>query len=233
MVEFSTRQMAALDALDGYIFKKDSPSCGLYRVKVYAAAGAPVKNGTGLYARTFVSRYPLIPVEEEGRLCDAPLRENFIEKVFCYHRLRLMLMERFSRSRFVEFHTQHKYLLMAHSIPHYRALGQMIAEIKNYPAAHFKEDYSQGFMQALSVLPTRKKHTNVLHHIFGYLKKEIGSSERNDILGTIEDFHLGLIPLIVPVTLLSHYIRACRIDYLLDQIYLTPHPKELMLRNHV
>lgn len=222
-----------LQNLSGYILKKDSPSCGMGRVKVYAEGGMPQKHGVGLYARQLMDRFPLLPIEEEGRLNDAKLRDNFIVRVFAYHDLQCLFEKKFSRGAVVKFHARYKYLLLAHSPKHYQSMGKLVAAIAEYPAAEFRDLYSREFMAALSVKATTRKNVNVLHHIFGFLKDRLTSEERADILQVIEDYHGEFVPLIVPLTLLKHYVNKFDVAYIKDQVFLTPHPKELMLRNHV
>ncbi len=221
------------EKLSGYILKKDSPSCGMERVRVYDGKGIPSRTGRGLFASTLIDRYPLLPVEEEGRLQDARLRENFIVRVFAYKRLQDLFLSPYKRGKIVVFHARHKYLLMAHSVTHYRQLGQLVAEIKRYKPAEFINKYSQLFMEALAVKTTPRKNVNVLQHIMGYLKNNLHAAEKQYILNVIDDYHKELVPLIVPITLIRHYIEKFNIEYIRDQVYLNPHPKELMLRNHV
>ena len=219
--------------LCGYILKKDSPSCGMERVRVYGDKGMPARNGRGMYASALLAYFPLLPVEEEGRLQDARLRENFIVRVFAYKRLQDLFGGLYKRGDIITFHARHKYLLLAHSPEHYRTLGQLVANIKKYKPAEFIDNYSRLFMETLSVKTTARKNVNVLHHIMGYLKQNLDGYEKKYILDVIEDYHKGLVPLVVPVTLIRHYIEKFDIEYIRDQIYLNPHPKELMLRNHV
>lgn len=235
MNSYSTRKARQLErlSLSGYILKKGSPSCGMERVRVYAGSGIPSRDGVGLFARALLDRFPMLPIEEEGRLNDARLRENFIVRVFAYHRLQRLFRGRFSRDAVVKFHTVHKYLLLAHSPKHYKMLGQLVAAVAKLPPAEFRTKYSESFMEALAVKTTTKKNVNVLQHILGYLKERLGPAEKEDILRVIEDYRDELVPLIVPITLLRHYIATFEVEYIRDQIYLNPHPKELMLRNHV
>ncbi len=226
------RELAQLD-LCGYILKKDSPSCGMERVPVRNEKGMPMKNGRGLFATHLLRGLPLLPVEEEGRLHDARLRENFIVRVFAYHRLQELFRGRFSRGAVVTFHSREKLLLMAHSPKHYKEMGQLVAAVKKHAPGEFKTRYTSLYMEALSVKTTVKKNINVLQHMLGYLKDHLASAEKQDILQVMEDYRNELVPLIVPLTLLKHYLKIHGIDYLNDQIYLHPHPKELMLRNHV
>lgn len=225
-------ELSELD-LSGYVFKKDSPSCGVERVRIYNEHGMPSRSGVGLFARGFLEQFPLIPVEEEGRLCDAPLRENFIERVFCYRRYQDLLRSGVTRQAVVRFHTIHKYLLLAHSQQHYELLGRLVGRAEQYRQKELAVRYGELFMKALAVKATVRKHVNVLQHILGYFKERLKSQEKVELLGVIDDYHRGLTPLIVPLTLIKHYVQLFNVDYILDQVYLNPHPKELMLRNHV
>jgi len=235
MNRFSVQRVKALQPLDlsGFILKSKSPSCGMERVRYYADSGMPSSNGPGLFARALMEEYPHLPVEEEGRLNDPHLRENFIERVFCYHRLQNMWQEGFSRDALVRFHTAHKYLLMAHSNRHYQELGRLVANMTKVRPAKLQEEYTAHFMGGLLVKATVKKHVNVLQHIFGYFSDKIAAEERKDILATIDDYHKELVPLIVPITLFRHFVNKLNISYIQGQVYLNPHPKEMMLRNRV
>ena len=235
MLAFCDSKLAELETanLCGFIFKKDSPSSGLYRVKVYDAKGMPAKNGSGLFAAAVVRRFPLLPVEEEGRLCDPMLRENFIERVFSYHRWHCFIASGFSYDRLVEFHTAHKLLLMAHSPDIYRKLGVLVAHGKGTRPDELLAAYEQLFMQGLTLLATSRKNSNVLQHIMGYFKKQLSAVEKQELLEVIGQYHDNLLPLVVPITLLRHYVNKYDQQYLKGQYYLAPHPAELMLRNHV
>jgi len=232
---FSKKRVQEFDSteLDGFVFKKDSPSCGVYRVRLYNDSGMPNTKGRGLFAATFIDRNPLVPVEEEGRLNDPALRENFVERVFCYHRWRMLTQSRLSRRALIAFHAQHKFLLLAHSQSHYQKLGRLVADSKQYAPREVMSEYGTLFMEALKIKATTRKHVNVLQHLAGYFKKQLVSLERQELVQVIQDYHNGFTPLIVPLTLIMHYVRLHQIKYLLDQVYLNPHPKELMLRNHV
>jgi len=218
--------------LAGYVLKKDSPSCGMERVKVYGD-GMPTKSGRGLFAEGLLSRFPNLPVEEEGRLCDPRLRDNFVERVFAYDRLRRFFSGRWTVGGLVAFHTAHKLQIMAHAPKSYEKLGRLVARAKGLPREKVRESYETEFMQGLRVVATVSRNTNVLHHILGYFKKLLDAEARAELLGLIEDYRRGLVPLIVPITLIRHFVRRYSITYLAGQIYLEPHPKELMLRNHV
>lgn len=221
--------------LSGYVLKRASPSCGMERVPVKGGKGnMPRKKGTGLFAAELMRRLPLLPVEEEGRLNDPLLRENFIVRVFAYHRLQQLFGGgRFRRGDVVAFHSRQKYLLMAHSPKHYKQLGQLVAQVKDYTPGEFRRAYEQAYMEALALQATRRKHVNVMQHLLGYLKKDLGAAERADILRVIEQYRAGTVPLVVPLTLLNHHLTVNQVDYLLDQVYLRPAPEELALRNHV
>ena len=223
----------AQEALCGYVLKKDSPSCGMVRVRVYDENGVPARDGVGLYAAALMERFGSLPVEEEGRLHDANLRENFIERVFAYHRLRGLFAPRWKHSDVVDFHTRHKLLLMAHSPRGYKALGRFVAEGKKHPRQEFRTCYEAEFMSALKAHATKGRHTNVLQHIMGHFSDELDPDSRQELVDVIADYRSGLTPLVVPLTLVRHYVRAFQVEYLADQFYLDPHPKELMLRNHV
>ena len=218
--------------LSGYVFKKDSPSCGTRRVRVYTRESRLLGTGKGLFADAFQRTFPLTPVEDEGRLRDSGLRENFIERVFGYHRWQ-MLNARLTRGRLVSFHTAHKYLLLAHSQRHYRELGRVVANTQQRSARELARTYGPLFMEALAVKTTIRKHVNVLQHLAGHLKSALSSAARAELHEVISDYQHGLVPLSVPVTLIRHYVRILDVPYLRGQIYLAPHPKELMLRNHV
>ncbi|MCS6291635.1 MAG: DUF523 and DUF1722 domain-containing protein [Nitrospira sp.] len=233
--KMTTGRLAELGNLDlsGYVFKRGSPSCGVERVRVYTEHAMPSHNGVGIFARAFIEHFPLIPVEEEGRLCDAPLRENFIERVFCYRRYQDLLRNGVTRQAVVRFHTIHKYLLLAHSAQHYQALGRLVGQAEHHRPKELALKYGELFMKALAVKATVRKHVNVLQHILGYFKTQLGPSQKTELLGVISDYHQGLTPLIVPLTLIKHYVHLFDVGYIRDQVYLNPHPKELMLRNHV
>ena len=218
--------------LCGFIFKSDSPSSGLERVKVYDPNGVPVKKGVGLFARVFIDHFPLLPVEDEGRLHDPLLRENFIESIFVWKRWREINEQNRSKGGLVDFHSRHKLLIMAHSPKYYQALGQWVAQGKGVSLDDLLLQYQELLSSALRQKPTNKKNANVLQHILGYFKKDLSADEKQEALEVIENYALGLVPLIVPVTLLNHYVRKYHQPYLRDQYYLNPHPLELQLRNH-
>jgi uncharacterized protein YbgA (DUF1722 family)/uncharacterized protein YbbK (DUF523 family) len=224
----------ARDDLDGYVLKKDSPSCGMERVKVYEPGGAPAaRSGRGLFAAALLERLPLLPVEEEGRLSDPRLRENFIERVFAHRRVKQLFAARWTIGALVQFHAAHKLALLAHSTTAYQALGRLVARAADLPRAELRAQYESAFMGALAVMATPRRHANVLQHMLGYFRKSLDDQSRQELAGSIADYQAGLVPLVVPITLFRHHVRRCGIAYLASQVYLEPHPKELMLRNHV
>lgn len=233
MLEFCRRKVEALEGEDlcGFIFKSKSPSSGLFRVKVYSE-GVPSKSGSGLFAAAVVEHFPHLPVEEEGRLNDPDLRENFLERVFSYRRWKDLLLAKPTLGMLVEFHTRHKLLMMAHSPAIYRDMGSLVAHGSEMDLPQLLQRYEDLFMKGLELHATVKKQTNVLQHIMGYFKKQLSSSEKEELLEVIRQYHDHLVPLIVPVTLLKHYVKKYDQQYLKDQVYLSPHPTELMLRNH-
>lgn len=235
MNKYSRRTMPRLEKHDlcGYILKKGSPSCGMERVKVYTEGGMPSKSGRGVYTGVLIERFPLLPVEEEGRLNDARLRENFLERVFAYRRMKTLFTGRWTLGDLVRFHTGEKLNLLAHDPQKYRALGKLVAGAKKVPRADLRAGYEEAFMTALGRIATVRKNTNVLQHAQGHLKKLLTSVEKQELVDLIQDYHLGLVPLVVPITLLRHHVRIHGVEYLAGQTYLEPHPKELMLRNHV
>lgn len=233
MNEWARRRVNQLaeEDLCGFIFKSKSPSSGMERVKVYDANNMPHTIGTGLFARAFKDRFPFLPVEEEGRLHDMALRENFIESVFVFRRWRDTVSP-FTADKLVIFHTEHKLLIRAHSEKHYRDLGRIVAAAGKMDAENLLTSYQENLAAAMKLLPTVKKHVNVLMHMMGYFKKVLSGDEKQELLEVIERFRNYYVPLIVPITLMNHYVRKYREPYLLHQYYLNPHPTELKLRNH-
>lgn len=214
--------------LSGYVFKSKSPSCGLARVPVYGEEGR--RTGAGIYARVITTAHPLLPVEEEGRLHDPDLRDNFLERVFAYRRWQVLRV-RISAARLVAFHTAHKLVLMAHGPASARALGRLVADVRPASARRIGADYGRAFMQAMARPATRKTHTNVLMHAMGYLKRELSADDKVELLALIDDYRRGRVPLLAPLTLLRHHLRLHPDPFLAQQLYLYPDPDELMLRS--
>ncbi len=234
MVTWARKRVQELEKEDlcGFIFKSRSPSSGMERVRVYNEKGIPEKKGVGMFARIFMEHFPLLPVEEDGRLHDIKLRENFIERIFALKRWRDLLGEKKSRGRLVAFHTQHKLLILSHSQKHSRILGKLVAAAKSISPKQLYPQYQALFMEALKLKTTVKKNINVLQHMMGYFKKQLSADEKHELLETFDQYREGYIPLIVPLTLISHYVRKYDQPYLKQQVYLNPHPVELKLRNH-
>ena len=234
MLKYSNEQIAVLreQQLCGYIFKSKSPSSGMERVKVYPEhGGAAGKTGVGIFAKEFMAAFPLLPVEEEGRLHDPILRENFIERIFVMQRWYLMLNNKPKAGDIVNFHTHHKYLMLSHSTEYYRQMGKLVANLKDINGV--LPQYFQLLMTGLKKPATPQKHQNVLLHILGYFKKELDTAEKQELIELIDQYKQGLVPLIVPITIINHYVRKYDKTYLAEQHYLSPHPLELKLRNHV
>lgn len=235
MLAYSEQRVTELRELelDGYVLKKDSPSCGMQRVKVWGLGGPKRKDGVGLYARVLLAAWPHLPIEEEGRLCDPILRENFVERIFCRNRWRALVRGGRTRGRLVEFWTAHKLLVRAHDEVGYQRLGKLVGSAKKGSADALYAEFEGAFFDALSKRATTRKHVNVLQHAMGYLREALDPGERVQLTEAIEDYRRGLLPLVVPITLVRFQIKKHAIEYLLGQLYFDPHPKELMLRNRV
>ena len=234
MIQWARKRVAELEKeeLSGFIFKSNSPTSGMERVKVYNETGIPMKKGVGIFARVFMEHFPLLPVEEEGRLHDPKLRENFIERIFTLERWRETLGGRESRGNLVNFHTKHKMLILSHSPHHHRVMGKLVAQAKDIPLKGLYEQYQKLLMGALGLKSTPRKNINVLTHILGYLKKRLSPDEKQELFEIIELYRQGIVPLIVPITLINHYERKYDQPYFKEQYYLHPHPLELQLRYH-
>jgi len=235
MVLWAKERMTKLAAenLCGFIFKSDSPSSGMERVKVYDTGGMPAKTGVGIFARIFMASFPLLPVEEEGRLHDTHLRENFIERLFTLTRWREIRDRKSSRGALVDLHSRHKLLLLSHSTRLYQVRGKLVASQKSLNLQDLFGQYETLLMETLQLKTTPKKNVNVLQHMMGYFKEQLSADEKKELLELIDHYQKGFLPLIVPLPLIGHYVRKYDQPYLRDQIYLNPHPLELQLRNHV
>ena len=235
MVRWAKRRVVEFEEEDlcGFIFKSDSPSSGMERVKVYNEKGMPVKKGIGMFARIFMEHFHLLPVEDEGRLHDPELRENFIERIFTLKRWRGVLGKKENRGNIVDFHTKHKLLILSHSPKHYKMMGKLVAQAKDLPLKELYWQYQTLLMESLRLKTTPKKNANVLQHMMGYFKEQLSSDEKKELLEVIDHYRKEYIPLVVPMTLINHYVRKYDQPYLKQQVYLNPHPLELQLRNHV
>jgi uncharacterized protein YbgA (DUF1722 family)/uncharacterized protein YbbK (DUF523 family) len=234
MMTWARRRTAELERenLCGFIFKSRSPSSGMERVKVYDERGGLAGRAPGMFARLFMEQFPLLPVEEDGRLRDAVLRENFIERIFALSRYRESIADTKSVKALTDFHARHKFLLMAHSPAHTRAMGRLLADGTHTGPAALRAAYEAQLLEALGLKATIRKHVNVLQHMLGFFKAVLSADEKQEILEVLDAYRRALVPLIVPVTLLQHYVRKYAVTYLQDQVYLHPHPLELKLRNH-
>lgn len=233
MIAYAEKAAAECNHLSGYIFKSKSPSCGMERVKVYSEAGNPLESSSGIYAAGIMRQYPALPVEEEGRLMDPHLRENFIERVFIYHRWQQYRQQGLTSASLVDFHSRHKFIVLAHDEPVYRELGRLVAEAGKGDLSETADEYLGLLMRALKKPATNKTHTNVLQHIMGFFKENMSAADKQELLEVIDEYRRGQLPLIVPITLIRHYLRLHPNDYIWSQYYLEPHPRELQLRNKV
>lgn len=223
------------EQLCGYVLKRGSPSCGRGRIRIYPASGdgPPTRDGVGLFAAALLDAFPDLPIEEEGRLEDARLRESFVERVFAYHRLSTLFAQRWSLGDLVHFHTAEKMALLAHATDGYRALGRLVATGATLSRAALAARYRSHFMAILAVPSTPGRHANVLMHLLGHLRDRLDPDARRELLDLIDEHRRGLVPLVVPITLLRHHVRRLDTGWLRAQSYLSPHPRELLLRNHV
>jgi uncharacterized protein YbgA (DUF1722 family)/uncharacterized protein YbbK (DUF523 family) len=237
LARYTDTAMPQLQGIHGYILKKNSPSCGMERVKVYALDNRhvpPDRDGVGIFAQGLREQFPLLPIEEEGRLCDPVLRENFIQRVFIYHRWQQLQATAFRSADLIAFHADHKYIFMAHDQEMARELGQLLAQAgaaEDLP--RLAKDYVCLMMATLAKRVSRGQHANVLMHLMGYLKNAIDATDRQEMLDVIHQYRTGYVPLIVPITLLKHHFRRHPQPYIERQHYLNPHPRELMLRNQL
>lgn len=232
-----TKQQAGVlvdQGLCGFVLKRSSPSCGLERVKVYSDSGMPQRDGRGLFATGIAERFPNLPMEEEGRLNDPRLRENFVSRVFSYKRWMDLQKQNFTRARIMQFHAHHKYVLMAHEQAGVRRLGNLIGNADgSMPARKLGEEYFKAFCAVMHRTPTRRNHTNVLQHLAGYFSAKLDSGDRAELADVIERYRLDRLPLIVPIAFIRHYVHKFNVEYLQDQVYLDPHPDELNLLNQL
>jgi uncharacterized protein YbgA (DUF1722 family)/uncharacterized protein YbbK (DUF523 family) len=220
LVEFGRKKAQQLQHISGYIFKKGSPSCGLFNVKIYKSPVQVLNSGIGLYAREIINTHPLLPVEEEGRLKDATLRANFLQRVEVYHRWQQLQNTGLSRHALVQFHTRHKFILMAHCEAAYRKLGRLIAFIGEQPLQSVADEYILLLMTGLNKPASRGRHSNVMQHMMGFLKGHLDTQDKREMQTIIAEYRQGKVPRVVPVTLLKHYLRKFPTNYLINQYYL-------------
>lgn len=234
MLDWARQRVRELEReqLCGFIFKAKSPSSGMERVKLYDHNGVPAKKGVGLFARVFMEHFPHLPVEEDGRMHDPHLRENFIECVFVFRRWHDLQARGLDAAGLIDFHTRHKLLLLSHSPELYREMGKLVAQAGRRPLSELRDAYQALLMKAMRRHASTRKQVNVLQHLLGYFKRQLSADEKQEALALIEQYRCGSVPLIVPLTLINHYVRKYREPYLSRQHYLQPHPVELQLRNH-
>ena len=234
LAEYGQKMAEELDDICGYIFMQKSPSCGLDRVKVYHPNGSAVDGGgRGIYAQAFCARHPDLPVEEDGRLNDPVLRENFLTRVFAYSAWQQLVQEGLTRRGLTDFHSRYKYLLMAHNPVQYKTLGNLLGNMGQTDPQELGPRYFSELMAALKKCATRSTHTNVLQHISGYLKRAISPEDKQEMQHVIGQYRHGIVPLVVPLTLLKHFFRQHPDPYIAQQVYLQPHPENLSLRNAI
>ena len=235
MLRWARKRVKELEKEDlhGFIYKSDSPSSGMIRVKVYTEKGMPVKKGVGMFAREYMAHYPLIPVEDDGRLHDPNIRENFIERIFALRRWRQTVDNGKNMGNLVDFHTRNKLLILSHSPKHYKVMGKLVAQGKQMPMKELYAQYEMTLMEALALKTTPKKNLNVLQHLMGYFKKQLSKDEKQELLDVFDRYRQEFVPLVVPLTLINHFVRKYDQSYLKLQTYLNPHPVELKLRTHV
>lgn len=234
LAEYGRHMAAELDDICGYIFMQKSPSCGMERVKVYHANGALLDGGgQGIYAHAFCAARPDLPVEEDGRLNDPVLRENFLTRVFAFHAWQQLLQQGLSRRGLTDFHSRYKYLLMAHNPMQYKTLGNLLGNMGRSDPQTLGPRYFSELMKALKRCATRGTHTNVLQHLSGYLKQAISAEDKQEVQHVIGQYRHGIVPLVVPLTLLKHHFRQHPDPYIAQQVYLQPHPENLSLRNAI
>jgi uncharacterized protein YbgA (DUF1722 family)/uncharacterized protein YbbK (DUF523 family) len=233
MSAWSSNAISGMHDLSGFILKNNSPSCGMERVRVYDGNGAPTRDGIGLFADNLMKAMPSLPVEEEGRLNDALLRENFIQRVFVYYRWQQLTRQSFTVSQLMEFHQRHKFILLAHDEEEYRKLGPLIASVTKANLQQIADEYLLRMMDCLKSRASRKRHSNVLMHVMGFLKNKIDSDDKQELIEILDNYRNGKVPLIVPVTLMRHHLRRFPDEYISSQYYMSPYPEELMLRNTI
>ena len=219
------------DGISGYIFKRASPSCGMERVKVHGENGMPAGRAAGAYAGTLMAAMPLLPCEEEGRLGDPDLRENFIERVFVFDRWQKLVRSGLTPAGLAAFHTSHKFLVLAHNQAAYRRMGRLVARAGEPGLDGLAAEYARELMAALKRRATPGRHANVLEYLFGFVSRHLDAADRAEMVEVLADYRAGLLPRLVPVTLLEHHFRRHPNPYVERQVYLDPHPKELMLRD--
>ena len=231
LIAFSEQKASQLDFISGYILCAKSPSCGMERVRIYGANNeGSAKEGIGLFAKELMEANPLLPVEEDGRLCDPILRENFVLRVFAYHDWQQLCASGITAAALIRYHSRYKYLVLSHATTHYRTLGKLLGNLGKANLQEVADSYIKGLMAALTLRANRRSHTNVLMHLQGYFKRVLTPAQKQELADTIDKYRTGIFPLLVPLTLIRHYLREYPNAYLSEQVYLNPHPETLKLR---
>jgi len=231
--DFALSTAGQLQSISAYVFMSKSPSCGMERVKLYGANGHAAKNGVGAYARVIMASLPNLPCEEEGRMNDPMLRENFVNRVYAYRRWQSLRADGLVAKELIDFHARHKYMVMTHSQAAYQRLGRLLSNLKGVDLERVADAYEAEFMGALKRRVGRKRHVNALQHIQGYLKTRIDGDDRQELAESIEAYRREEVPLVVPMKLLRHYFRRNPDNYIDRQWYLDPYPESLGLRNSI
>lgn len=230
LTAYGQKTAQEISELSGFIFCQKSPSCGMERVKVYYEHGKSSEStGVGLFAKEIMAANPLLPCEENGRLNDLGLRENFVMRVFTYKNWQDLVASGLTKHKMMTFHSEHKYLLMSHHLPTYKSLGQLLARA-DLTVEEMADAYITGLMLGLKHIATRKTHSNTLQHLQGYFKKQLDKMQKQELVQQIDDYRAGLVPLLVPLTLINHYLKQHPKEYLAAQVYLSPYPQDLKLR---
>lgn len=232
-IQSACAQQQWLNEMCGYILKKDSPSCGMERVRIYRDNNYADRTGTGLFAQFIKDRYPLLPMEEEGRLGDPHLRENFIQRVYVFYRWKKLISEPITEQRLTDFHARHKLIAMSHDQNKAKALGRLLANSEKTALETIAAEYINGLMNCLRIVATRGNHVNVLQHIQGYLKKSLDKDDKAELKETVDRYQQGQLPLIVPITLLRHHFRRQPDKFIGQSYYMSPYPEEISLLNQI
>lgn len=232
MADFTEHALPRLGELSGFIVCAKSPSCGMERVRLYDEEGnRGRKEGVGLFTRALLENYPWLPIEEDGRLHDPQLRENFVERVFALHELNSLRDNGLNRRGLLDFHSRYKLQLLAHHQARYREIGPFVASLHEWQDLDaFFVAYREKLMAILKQPASRKNHTNVLMHIQGYFREQLNTRQRGELRDAILHYRAGLLPLLAPLTLLKHYLAEYPDRYLLTQNYFDPYPQDLALR---
>ncbi|HBV39539.1 MAG TPA: hypothetical protein DEF05_07600, partial [Erwinia sp.] len=226
------KKIASLHHLCGYIVCAKSPSCGMERVRVYQPENNNNrKEGVGIFTRELMKQMPWLPVEEDGRLHDPVLRENFVERIYTLHEFNQLWRSGLTRGKLIAFHSRYKLTLLAHSQPAYREIGRFVAAIEQWSSLEaFAFEYRQRLMDLLKHKATRGNHTNVMMHVQGYFRPQLNAKQREELTSLIDHYRQGLQPLLAPMTLLKHYMSEYPDPYLTQQRYFEPYPEALRLR---